>query len=262
MRRNVFFLAVALLIAGATAIEASQPLETETARLLPAGMVKIETTFEWQTAREGRERAFPLVFEYGITPRVEFAVEPVAFTSIDPKLGSHARGRGDTEATLTWLAMRETSSSPALDLAAEWKFPTARNTLIGSGKSDATLWVIASKAVGRLDFHGNLGYTKIGRPGGAKLRNTIDYALAEEFHLNPRWDVVGEFVGHTSASPESGESSVPTSGAPELVGSENAVLAGIRWKWTPGLTLAGGVSYDSNHAVLIRTGVTFRFSLH
>ncbi|MEO8035662.1 MAG: transporter, partial [Acidobacteriota bacterium] len=187
-----------------TAALASQPLETETASLLPAGVFKVEGAAELQKSHEGTERSFPLVFEYGITDRTELTVEPVFGTSIRPKVGQHANGVGDIEITLTHLFLREAGTAPAMALAGEVKIPTARNRLIGTGKTDFTGWAIASKRIGRLDLHANLGYTVVGQPAGTSLGNIVDYAIAEEFHVNPVWDVVGEVIGNTSSLGERG----------------------------------------------------------
>ena len=96
-----------VLVAIAAAAHASQPLETETARPLPQGVFKIELTGEYQTSNQGTERAVPLVFEYGLTPRTEIAVEPVFATSIKPKRGPSASGIGDGEVTLQHMLRNE-----------------------------------------------------------------------------------------------------------------------------------------------------------
>src|SRR5439155_23097953 len=75
----------------------SQPLETETARLLPRGVVKLECTGEYQTSSEGTERAVPFVVEYGITARTELMIEPVFGTRIAPKHTPVVSGPGDLE---------------------------------------------------------------------------------------------------------------------------------------------------------------------
>src|ERR1700730_2368976 len=84
-------------------VHAQQPLETETARPLKAGVVELQTTFEYQTSSAGNERALPLGFEYGITDRLSLLVEPVFYTSIRPKVGRRATGFGDLEVTLSHL---------------------------------------------------------------------------------------------------------------------------------------------------------------
>ncbi|MEA2165897.1 MAG: hypothetical protein QOK37_4024 [Thermoanaerobaculia bacterium] len=248
-----------LVVAGS--VQASQPLETETARLLPAGVFKFELTGEYQTSSDGTERSVPLVFEYGLTPRTEIAVEPVFATSIRSKSGSAANGPGDLEVTLTHLLLPEGSSTPAFALAGEIKLPTAKNRQIGTGKTDLTAWAIASKRFGRVDIHGNLGYTIIGKPAGAQLKNIISYAAAGEMHVSPRFDIVGELIGNTSST---GESADGTSGSGTVIsseapGGETSVMAGVRWHLRPDVFVSIGVSYDNNHALLIRPGITWRF---
>jgi hypothetical protein len=243
---------------------ASQPLETETARMLGPGILKLEGTMELQTSRDGRERAFPFVIEYGFTDRTEIAVEPVFGTKISPKGGAAASGAGDIEVTVTHLLLAETPGAPAFAVAGELKLPTARNPLIGTRKTDFTAWFIGSKRFDRLDFHGNLGYTVLGRPAGVKLKNIINYAVAEEFHLSPRFDIVGELVGNTSSTGDTAEGTTPTPGVvvpAEVVAAETSVLLGVRYYVHRPLFLALGLAFDNNHALLVRAGITYRFGI-
>ena len=173
---------------------AAQVLETETARLRLPGAVQGGLNYEFQTSAEGHESAVPFLFEYGITDRLELAVEPVAATRIRPRVGPKAAGFGDTEMTLTYLAMRESRSFPALAFAGEIKFGTARNPLIGTGEPDYAAYLIASKRFGRLDTHFNLTYTFVGQPPGpemtgSKLSNTIGGALAGMYTVGARFRI-------------------------------------------------------------------------
>jgi hypothetical protein len=94
-----------------------QVLETETARPLGHGVVKLGGNVEWQTSAEGWESAIPLVFEYGITDRLEILAEPVVSAAIRPTLGSRTSGVGDTEVTATFLVRHETDHGPAVAFA-------------------------------------------------------------------------------------------------------------------------------------------------
>ncbi|MEO8226518.1 MAG: hypothetical protein ABI637_03755, partial [Gemmatimonadota bacterium] len=60
--------ALAVLIAGTAR---SQVLETETARVLPAGGVEAAGAFEYQTSADGTESALPFALTYGALPRLE-----------------------------------------------------------------------------------------------------------------------------------------------------------------------------------------------
>jgi hypothetical protein len=244
-------------------LNAGQPLETESARLLRRGVFDVETTFELQTSSEGREIAIPLDFEYGISDRTEIAVEPVPYTSIKPRRGHgpSASGPGDVEVTLTHLLLRE-GSFPALAVAAEVKIPTAKNELIGTGKTDFAGYLILSKRYGRSDTHLNLAYNVLGSPAGTSLSNTVGYAIAEEFHTSPRLDLVAELTGVTSATGEGAEGAPSPVLVAEAPGAERVVLAGMRYDVSPRLTFAFGISYDNNHALLLRPGVTWHLGRH
>lgn len=259
--RVMKILTTALLLLAGGAAYASQPLETETARLLPAGIFKIELTGEYQRSGDGTERAVPLVFEYGLSPRTEIAIEPVFANSIRPKSGKTANGIGDVEITVTHLLLPEAGSAPAFAVAGEVKLPTAKNRQIGTGKTDVTAWAIASKRFGRLDVHGNLGYTVVGRPAGTRLKNVFSYAVAEELHVSPRFDVVGELIGNTSSTGDNAEGT--GAGTPvissEAPSGETSLMAGMRWHISRDVFVSMGLSYDNNHALLIRPGVTWRF---
>jgi len=155
-----------LVLLNAGAALASQPLETETARLPAAGSFVMESTAEYQSSDEGTESALPFAFEYGLTDRLELLVEPVAYTRISPKGAPGASGIGDIETTLTYRFHDESEHAPALAMALEVKIPTAHDELIGTGKTDYAGYLIASKRVGRTDLHFNLSYAAVGQANG------------------------------------------------------------------------------------------------
>jgi hypothetical protein len=237
----------------------AQVLETETARLRPAGSVTAGGNFEWQTSSEGRERAVPFVVELGLLDRLELLVEPVAGTAILPKVGRHASGAGDLEVTASYLARRETPGFPALAVAGEVKLPTAKDVLIGTGKTDYAGYLIASKALGRFDFHANLGYTVIGQPPGVELSNIVGGALAGEYFPSDRMEFYAEVLGNTSTG-SGGEGTKPEGqGAvsPEATGGELVGTLGAGVHLAPSLLFSLSLSYDNNSALLIRPGLTW-----
>ncbi len=133
---------------------------------------EIGNAYELQTSSEGTEAAIPMAIEYGVRDNLALLIEPVPYTAIRPKVGRHAMGLGDVEATLTYRFGQEHGSVPALALAAEVKIPTARNALIGSREPDYTGYLIASKRSGRFDTHANVAYTVVGGPDAVRLNNT------------------------------------------------------------------------------------------
>ena len=255
-------LGMLVLSAPLTLLYGQQPLETETARPLKKGVVELQTTFEYQTSKEGTERAALLGFEYGITDRLSLLVEPVFYTAIRPKVGRRATGFGDLEVTLSYLVAQEKRKRPALAIAGEIKAPTARDALIGTGKADFAAYLFASKKFGKLDTHANIGYPFVGKPAGVQASNTANFAFATEYFANKKLTLVGEVLvnglGKAEATTLIG---VPVTTSPEAAAGELIGTLGFRYNIKPSLALSFGVSRDNAGATLFRPGITFRFNL-
>ena len=241
----------------------AQALETETARLLPRGAIEVGHNFEFQTSSEGRELALPFALEIGLTNRLEFLLEPVAYTAIRPKVGPRATGPGDIEATLTYLLLPEAGARPALATALEVKIPTASNSLIGTGRADYAGYLIASRRFGKVDVHANVSYTIVGRPAGVQVSNILGGAAAAVWRISERTELFTEVLAHTAATPGSEVTTPPPSGTgpAELIGAEAAITGGVSRQVSNLLKLSGSVSLDNNGAVLLRPGFQLRFHL-
>jgi hypothetical protein len=238
----------------------AQILETETARPLRAGQLEVAGGYELQDSREGSEIAIPFAFELGLTNRLGLLVEPVPYTSIRPEAGSSTTGAGDLEVTLSYLVRKESGRLPALALALEEKVPTAKNTLIGTGKADHAAYIIASKLFGRFDTHANLGYTIVGSPAGLALSNRITGALATEFAMTPATSLYGEVLASTAAGGGEGAPTAPGAPvSPEVSGDQIFGTVGISHAFFTGSRFSLGVTRDNNRAIQIRPGLTLRF---
>ena len=254
--------ALFLFCASAVPAGAGQPLETESARLLPRGRLEFEAGFERQTSRSGNESAVPLALEYGLSDRFTLLVEPVPYTRIHDKGTARVSGIGDIEVTLTTLLARERGSRPAFALGTEVKIPTAKNLRIGSGETDYAVYLIGSKRTGSWDTHANLGYTVVGKPMGVVVKNVGSFALATERQMSQRFDLVAEVFGSSAARPDSGESQVVTPGGtltPEIGAAELVGTLGFRFHPAEALVYSLGVSFDNNRALLIHPGVMLRW---
>jgi hypothetical protein len=238
---------------------AAQVLETETARMLPKHSWEIGGAYELQTSGEGREGALPFAIEYGLTDWLDLLIEPVPYTAIRPKVGRQASGAGDLEATATLALIHEGAHRPAFAFAAEVKIPTARDFLIGTGKTDYAGYAIASKRFGIVDTHANIAYTISGQPGGVHLNNIVSFALGSvaDFGKN---ELFGEFLGSTAASPEGPEKMADGAPAivPEAAGGELVGTLGVGRSFVEGMLTYLSVSVDNNGAILFRPG----FVLH
>lgn len=242
------------LFAGVARLSAQQPLETETARLPARHEVVIGASYEFQTSSQGTEHAVPLALEYGVTNRIALLIEPVLYTAIRPASGRAATGVGDLEATAQFLVANETAHVPAMALAAEVKFPTARNRAIGTGRTDFTPYLIASKRLGRFDAHANVGCSFVGKPSDLSVQNTLNLAFAVENHVTRGIDILAEVLS-TTASLSGGEGTVDPN-APELAGAEQVGMIGIRLRHGPRTWFSLGVTYDNTNALLFRPGFT------
>ncbi len=235
-------------------LSAQQPLETETARLVKAKKLEIESSFEFQTSSEGTEKSLPFAIIYGIRNDLELMIEPVAYTSINPKAGVQAHGPGDIEITLSYLFRHESGHIPALSVAGEVKIPTAKDKLIGTQKYDYAGYIVASKRFGRFDTHINLGYTVVGQPDSLQLDNIFNFALASEYTLSKKTQLVAEVLANTSSLAGDENNTSPEISTGEIVG-----MLGARYFLTSKVIFALGLNYDNKQAFLIRPGITIKF---
>jgi hypothetical protein len=244
----------------------AQVLETEDAWPLIPGQVELGAGLEYQTSKEGYENALPLSIEYGLSKRFTLLVEPVAFTTIHSKFSKHVTGLGDLEITLFYQLLKETKGMPSISLSAEIKLPTAKDSLIGTGKTDFTPFIIASKTTGKFFTSANLSYTFLGKPPGVTASNLFNYAIGTVFTVSEKSIFFGEVYGNTSAlgndAPESTVPPIPGNPqkAPEISGGERVGAVGYGYYVNKNLLLSFGVSYDNNHAVLFRPGIVWTSS--
>ncbi len=259
MIRKMFFGLVMLLALQPVDLIA-QVLETEESKPLLPGQFAIGTGLEFQTSKEGIESALPLAIEYGISKKFTLLVEPVGFTSILPKTGAHAKGIGDLEITLFYQILSEKKVWPSISISGEVKIPTASNTLIGTGKTDYTPFLIMSKTTGKFYTSMNLSYTFLGKPAGTVANDLFNYAIGTIFTASPKSILYAELYGNTSALGGSETPEGPVNGTnSELSGGETVGAIGYGYYLKNNLLLSLGVSYDNNHAILFRPGIEWKF---
>jgi hypothetical protein len=261
MKVNAMVFGLALLSAMLPLNAHAQVLETEESKPLAPGVVHVGAGLEFQTSKEGTETALPLAWEYGLTNRMTLLVEPVCFTGIRPNIGARATGLGDLEVTLFYQLMSERSVVPAITISGEIKVPTARNNLIGTGKTDLTPYLIVSKRTGRFFTSVNLSYTFLGKPRGVAVSNLFNYALGTICTASPKSILFAEVYGNTSAlgGGEAPEGTTASANTAELAGGETVGALGYGYYVRRNMLLSLGVSYDNNQAVLFRPGIEWGF---
>ncbi len=233
------------------------PMETETAMTMPKKSFEGDVAFEYQASSDGTEMAVPIALEYGLLDNVELLVEPVLYTAIIPDAGKSLRGLGDVEVTLNWRFFDEGLRAPAFALAGEAKIPTARDSLIGTGQTDYTGYIVASKTLGSISLHGNLGFTWQGSPKGVNLSNLVSFAFAIEQVTKGKWQWLAEVLAN---SPIGGKSLVPENPVvPEAAGGELVGTVGVRYFFMRNAALAFGASYDNSQALQMAPGLIITF---
>jgi len=257
--RNVLWIGCGVLMgicACCGQVRADLALETESARLLPQGRWEFSGAFEFQTSSDGKEAATPLAIAVGLMDRMELLVEPVPYTKIAPSDEAAAIGVGDTEVTLQYLLINEKGNIPAIAIAGEIKIPTARSTVIGSREWDYRIYAIASKRIGPVDVHFNVGFNIIGQPAGVQTRNPWDASLGAEWFVHPKFDIIGEVTYIASALRSEDPNAAVT---PEIAGEEIVYSAGARYHVNKSWDVFGTFSYDNQDAKLFRAGFSFKF---
>jgi hypothetical protein len=233
----------------------SQVLETEDSNPLIPGQIEVGTALEFQTSRQGTEAAVPIGVEYGISNRLTLLVEPVPYTKIHPKTGASATDFGDLEVTLFYQLFQEGKIRTAISVSGEVKFPTAKNSLVGTKKTDYTPFIIANKTTGKFFTSMNLNYTFLEKPKGVHAGNLFNYALGTIYNASSRNIFFAEVYGNTSTYgghiPESTTVN-PRSNTTEISGGELVGAIGFGKYLSKYLVLSFGISYDNNNAFLFR----------
>ena len=94
------------------------------------------------------------------------------------------------------------------------------------------------------------------------MKNFVNFALAEEYFVNPKFALLGEILVNSGSSPEAttGTTTPPPTVTPEISSGEIVGMGGFRYRIRERMFFTLGVSYDNNQAVLIRPGLTFGFN--
>ncbi len=182
-------LAISISLASALQAQTLRPLETESAVLLPSGATQISIGTSY--SRNGRFPAFTapdfLRSQDLVTaPEVEIRIGAggwaeiqvrYEFLYLDEQLrsgkSSDQFGGGDAELFTKVRFLRERENVPALGAIFGVKLPNAdRGDRLGTDETDFSLLLLASKEVGPVTAHLNLGLEILGNPG--KLNGDLD----------------------------------------------------------------------------------------
>lgn len=249
-RQGVTWWAGVLCLTGVTATPGVAALSRNAAgarNMGDAGAFTLDTAAE--TEREPGESGWKLesALQWQLSGRIQTLAELVPYESQSPDSGDAVSGFGDTEVTLSWLALEEDGAFPPLVLAAKVKLPTASNDEIGTGEFDFSGLFIVEKEIGELELAVELEYATFGSPSDEKLEDQVLYSLSAEYSLSDLLAVYVEVFGNSRPHVEESRTDAALLGAEIDVFSSEAIgpylsfefdteevgtaRAGIEWNW-------------------------------
>jgi outer membrane putative beta-barrel porin/alpha-amylase len=171
------------------------PFVTEDAGVAEKGETHIEVSWDhlhWKNAEV--DDNLLLGIHYGMTEKIELAVEiPYLIRSSN----ENESGIGDINLWGKYLILPETEGRPAFTVKGIVKFPTGDKAKgLGSGGTDGSLLAVASKQLGRVTLHTNLGYAFVGKDGSPNIRNIYLYGLAADLSLTQKIHFATEIAGN------------------------------------------------------------------
>lgn len=251
LRRGVFLAAIGtILVAQPVGARILKTRKTPSSTWSPWSSLVIGSGLEFQTNSQETDYDYPFLLEYNFTEQLKLSLEP-NFVSIAAK-AKDARtvsGVGDLETTVEYEFLRERRYRPALGVEGVIKWPTASDPDLGTPGHDYSLGLIASKDFVYFDVDLNVLYTSVGGPA---QQDNLQIALAAEWPLNHRFDLIAEVVTTIGSGGVRGQpgSIVGLGRAQEGrgVGNESEGTLGFAWHANKYLKFEQGVIYKSDHS--------------
>ena len=173
----------------------NRPIHVEDAYPVEKGKFTFQQGFHLQKNKRG-EPTWDFISEllYGVNDRVHIGVEG-RYRFIDLKAKKNRDGFGDTKFFLLYNFYGSNEELKGVSIKGEVSIPTA-NTPLGTKAIDYTLAFLGSKTYGRLGFHANVSFTRMGH---IPLRDyTYLYGVALDYPIKPKIGLLGNiFVERT-----------------------------------------------------------------
>ncbi len=216
----------------------------------PWSAIVIGSGLEFQADSKESESDYPLLLEYNFTERLKLSLEPnFVYIAARTRDARTVGGLGDLETSVEYEFLRERRYRPALSAQGVIKWPTASDPDLGTPGHDYSLGLIASKDFVYFDTDLNILYTFVGDPAQS---SNLQVALAAEWHLNHRFDVIAEVVTTIGGGGVRGRPGALTGlgSATESDGTRNETegTLGLAWHANKYLKFEQGVIYKSDHS--------------
>ena len=223
---------------------------TASSTFSPWPAILVGSGLEFQTNSQESEYDYPLLLEYSFTDQLKLNIEP-NFVQIVAR-SKDARtvgGLGDLETSLEYEFLRERRYRPALSAQGLIKWPTATDPDLGTPGREYSLGLIASKDFVYFSADINVLYTFVEDPA---QQNNVQIAVAVEYPINRRFDVIAEVVTTIGSGRIRGQPGSVTGVGGMIEGaggrSETEGTLGIAWHASKRLKLEQGVIYKSDRS--------------
>lgn len=179
---------------------AYRPFSTEDAGVAGKKVFQAEFGIDYLKWNGDKEFVFSVVPIYGVTENIELSLE-IPYM-IHKNKDSQTRGIGDINVVLKYNIFKynifkEKEIIPAITLKGVVKLDNGDlNKGLGSGDVDYSLFVVGTKNIKNLTFHGHIGYTWIGKNKDNNLRDIFLYAIAIDYSFNEKINLVAELSGN------------------------------------------------------------------
>ncbi len=196
MKNSILFLIVVLgvIFGFSSKALAGRPLSTDDAGTVEPGHLEVELGWEYaKQPNHDKENAVILALTTGVIwDRLDLGVE-TPYMWLNVKEGNDVDGIGDVEVRFKLRFVDETDKFPALAVTLGGKTTTGNSEKgLGTGEVDFVANFIATKEIGRVTLHGNVGHNATGDVAEEQEFNLVNLGLAGEFSINEQITLVGE----------------------------------------------------------------------
>ncbi len=217
---------------------AYRPLGTEDAGVAGKGVAQTEMSWDYlKWKNDDVEQVFMLVPIYGFTDKLELSVE-IPYLFHNPKTEDSEDGIGDINVVAKYLLIQEGDKNPAFAVKGAVKMDNGDfDKGLGSGDKDYSLFAVASKTIGQVTIHGQLGYTWVGDEEDSNLGDITLYGIAFDYAVTEPLHILAEINGNRHPDRTTEED------------NPRSALAGLTYKVSDNLTLDAGYRWGLSDSV-------------